>query len=233
MNNIKFIRGFIASTVAVVVFQALPIHVEAAISIAWENTDESVVSTQIYRTTTGMLSAPDSRYLIVEASNTQTSYRDTNVVPGTQYYYTLFNLDENGNYSDPASVQIVNSGQIVTPPVDPALPPANSGARTQTLARINVRASASATAQVLRVVNVGSTGTIVGGPVTNGGITWIQVQYDGGVTGWSAKQYLTNVGDTAATTEFVSDPQKAELIRQIQAKLVTLIQQLLTLLQNQ
>ena len=56
--------------------------------------------------------------------------------------------------------------------------------------RLKVRQNASATSVLLGTQPIGMTGTIVDGPVTSGGYSWLKVNYSSGVDGWSAANWL-------------------------------------------
>jgi hypothetical protein len=56
--------------------------------------------------------------------------------------------------------------------------------------RLNVRQNASDTSVLLGTQPMGMTGTIVDGPVTSGGYSWLKVNYSSGVDGWSVANWL-------------------------------------------
>ncbi|MHB8710434.1 MAG: fibronectin type III domain-containing protein [Minisyncoccota bacterium] len=55
---------------------------------------------------------------------------------------------------------------------------------------LNVRATASATGTLLGTQATGALGTVIGGPVSADGFNWWNINYDSGVDGWSAEDYL-------------------------------------------
>lgn len=64
------------------------------------------------------------------------------------------------------------------------------GDRVQTNANLNVRATASPTGTLLGTQTSGALGTVIAGPTVNGGFTWWNINYDTGVDGWSAEDFL-------------------------------------------
>jgi uncharacterized protein YraI len=64
------------------------------------------------------------------------------------------------------------------------------GQRVQTNSNLNVRATPSTLNGSLGVQNMGVAGTIVGGGIFAGTHYWWNINYDTGVDGWSAQDYL-------------------------------------------
>ena len=61
-----------------------------------------------------------------------------------------------------------------------------------TSSNLNVRKEPSSSANILGMVNLGSSGVVVGGPVSSGSHNWWQVRYDeSGLVGWSAGDWLS------------------------------------------
>jgi PKD repeat protein len=90
---------------------------------------------------------------------------------------------------------------------------------------LNIRSGPSLTDPVISKVAVGTQGTVIGGPTSSGGLTWIQVRYDNGITGWSAQNYLVSLNTSTIPTTQVSTLTEAErqnLIKQIQQKIIEL-----------
>lgn len=234
---------FLGAATLLMLTAFLPENAKAAVSLTWQNDDPTIVKTQIFRTTvgTGALTAPNAQFFLAEVSSAVTSFRDTTVLPGFSYYYTLFNFDESGVYSDPASVYFTVNREGEGLPENPPPPPENTlenndDKRVWIYTRLNVRSGPSSTAPVVAVANANTYGTIISSPTTVGGISWVQVRYDNGVTGWSAQNYLrpaSSATSVSSGTPSLSDAQRQELIRQIQAQLVILIQKLLAALQAQ
>ena len=56
---------------------------------------------------------------------------------------------------------------------------------------LNVRGSANTTGALLGTQGTGAPGSVIGGPVVQGGFTWWNINYDTGVDGWSAEDFLT------------------------------------------
>ncbi|MDQ5922811.1 MAG: Beta helix protein, partial [Patescibacteria group bacterium] len=69
---------------------------------------------------------------------------------------------------------------------------------------LNVRGTASATGTLLGTQTSGALGTVTAGPTSADGYVWWNVNYDSGVDGWSAENYLTSytapTPDTTAPT---------------------------------
>lgn len=63
--------------------------------------------------------------------------------------------------------------------------------------RINLRSAAGTSASVVTILNVGATGTILGGPTIANGYTWWQIRTSGGSTGWCIEDGL---GDDDGST---------------------------------
>lgn len=77
-------------------------------------------------------------------------------------------------------------GSTATPPPPPPPPPATFavGNRIQVATTTNVRAAGAMAGALLGTQPVGAVGTVVGGPVVSDSITWWQVTFDSGVSGW-------------------------------------------------
>ena len=67
------------------------------------------------------------------------------------------------------------------------------GNNIKTNANVNVRKTASPTGPSVGVEKLGATGIVIGGPTTQGGIIWWQIQYSNGLLGWSAESFLDKV----------------------------------------
>jgi hypothetical protein len=98
----------------------------------------------------------------------------------------------------PSRVVTVNTAPIPIPP--PSAPAVTSTSTKFSLndrvianANVNVRSSSNIGASILGTQPNGSQGTIVGGPMLQGGFHWWNVNYDSGVDGWSAQDFLTKV----------------------------------------
>jgi hypothetical protein len=210
----------------------VPVVGKAAINLHWDNADNNIVKTDIYRTVTGNLTGPDSRYFIASVYVPSTSYRDTGVNKGVKYYYTLFNFDDNGVMSDPGSVYFTDDDGMIEEeqPIEEKPVTDNGGVKTTT--RVNVRNNPGLTAAILRVAEAGSRGTLTGESATSDGREWVKMMFDTGVTGWVAKQYVTDE-TTTVVQPTLTDTERAEKIRQIQVLLADLISKLITLLRAQ
>jgi hypothetical protein len=76
-------------------------------------------------------------------------------------------------------------GEPPPDPTDPTDPPAYAaGARIQTAVVATVSSAASTTASILATLPAGTLGTVLAGPTESGGVSWWQVQFDSGLTGW-------------------------------------------------
>src|SRR3989344_3240732 len=67
------------------------------------------------------------------------------------------------------------------------------GNTVQTTTTVNVRQTASATGTLLGTQTTGVQGTVVAGPTYADGFHWWQVNYNSGVDGWSAEDFLVKV----------------------------------------
>lgn len=66
-----------------------------------------------------------------------------------------------------------------------------------TSSKLNVRSNPSGTAGILGKVNSGATGVVVDGPVISGSYSWWKVQYNSGLVGWSAGDWLSKNASVA------------------------------------
>lgn len=90
-----------------------PTKAATSISLTWELTEPEVtVSSRIYRTTTGFLSDPDQQYFVAEVPVSSNVYTDTSVSAINKYYYSIFQVDNEGLTFDPAY-------QMLTPVITP------------------------------------------------------------------------------------------------------------------
>ncbi|HEV2210257.1 MAG TPA: hypothetical protein VG167_15880, partial [Verrucomicrobiae bacterium] len=64
------------------------------------------------------------------------------------------------------------------------------GDRVQVTASLNVRSVPSTSGTLLGTQPVGALGTVTGGPTNANGFNWWNINYDTGVDGWSAENYL-------------------------------------------
>jgi hypothetical protein len=65
-----------------------------------------------------------------------------------------------------------------------------TGQSVTTTAALNVRSTPSTSGAIVGTQPTGATGTIVGGPVSQGGYWWWQVNYATGADGWSVENWL-------------------------------------------
>ena len=64
------------------------------------------------------------------------------------------------------------------------------GAQVRATESVNVRSAASLSADVLGVVKAGTIGFVSEGPVTADGYDWVEVNWEGGLFGWSVQNYV-------------------------------------------
>lgn len=64
---------------------------------------------------------------------------------------------------------------------------------------LNVRATANTAGTLLGTQATGAFGTVISGPIAQGGFNWWNVNYDTGVDGWSVENYLTKAVATTDT----------------------------------
>jgi hypothetical protein len=69
---------------------------------------------------------------------------------------------------------------------------------------LNVRATANTTGTLLGTQATNALGTVIGGPTAQGGFNWWNVNYDSGVDGWSAEDFLVKAAATPAPTVTIS-----------------------------
>ena len=90
----------------------------------------------------------------------------------------------------------------------PATPTTNSITLTAlTTDTLNVRTLPSTTSEVSAVVPQGMRGTVLSGPAVANGYQWYNIQYDNGVQGWSAANWVALNSNTAVapTNETIAD----------------------------
>ena len=101
---------------------------------------------------------------------------------------------------------------VITPTPTPTPAPTSGvftvGQRVQTTVNLNVRATPATTGTLLGNQSAGSQGTVVSGPVPQGGYNWWQINYDSGADGYSVENYLFAV----ATPVPVLDPTPTPVI---------------------
>jgi beta-glucanase (GH16 family) len=92
-----------------------------------------------------------------------------------------------GGTSAPQSATVT-----VTAPITPASTKFSLNDRVQVSSGpLNVRSTANTTGTQLGTQATGALGTVIGGPVAQGGYSWWNINYDSGVDGWSVEDYLT------------------------------------------
>ena len=89
---------------------------------------------------------------------------------------------------------ITGSTPTQSPNPSPSIPPSvkftlNSRVQVSS-APLNVRATANTGGTLLGVQTLGTLGTVVSGPTAQGGYNWWQVNFDSGVDGWAAEDFM-------------------------------------------
>ncbi len=87
-----------------------------------------------------------------------------------------------------------NNSLSITITVAAAAPAFVIGDRVQTIANLNVYATASTSGTILGQQQLGNLGTVVGGPTTVNGVVWWNIDYDIGADGWDIQDYLAPAG---------------------------------------
>jgi chitodextrinase len=118
------------------------------------------------------------------ASPLTSSYSNTGLTASTQYTYTVSAYDAAGNTS--AQSSSVSATTQATPVVTNKF---IIGDRVHTTSNLKVRSTANGT--LLGTQKKGSYGTVTAGPVTSGNYVWWNVNFDAGVDGWSAENWLS------------------------------------------
>ncbi len=120
------------------------------------------------------------------------------VSPVVNTTYTLACTGTGGTATQSASVV-----------VSPASTKFSVNDRIQTTAVVNVRGTASPTGTLLGTQAIGMQGVVTGGPTANGGYNWWNINFDSGVDGWSAEDYLVRATTSAPapTLSFSAAPQ--------------------------
>jgi len=110
-----------------------------SIKLSWTNTTDDIAKLVLMRSTGAYPSGnptTDPKDVIATLPATTNSYHDTEVTPGTTYYYALYTADAAGAFSDPASVSFTPNGK-------------NGGSATD---------SVSASLSFMRALSLGDTG---------------------------------------------------------------------------
>jgi chitodextrinase len=115
------------------------------------------------------------------------SYSNTSLSPSTLYLYTVSAYDAAGNTSNQSSPTSATTLLVSSPSVA-----FTTSQRIQTTSNLNVRATASASGTLLGTQSLGSLGTIISGGTLADGLYWWNVNYDSGVDGYSAENYLAS-----------------------------------------
>jgi hypothetical protein len=74
------------------------------------------------------------------------------------------------------------------------------GARVITTANLFVYATPSTSGTILSAEKLGSSGTVIGGPITTTNFVWWNIDYDIGATGWSIQDYQAEVNPIPTVT---------------------------------
>ena len=79
-----------------------------------------------------------------------------------------------------------------TPPATPG--GITVGSSVRATANVNCRSSpATSGSNVIKTMPSGSTGVVIGGPVSADGYVWWQIRRSDGTTGWSVQDYLAKI----------------------------------------
>lgn len=132
------------------------------------------------------------------ATSAVNSYSVTGLTADTTYSFTVSAYDMAGNNSgQSASVSIRTKASVVPPSTIFMI---NDRVYVAS-GPLNVRATASSTGTLLGTQAINAVGTVVGGPVAQGDLVWWNIDYDTGVDGWSAENYLAEyVGPATGDT---------------------------------
>ncbi len=94
----------------------------------------------------------------------------------------------------PPSTPVPSPSPTPVPPPSPIVPSLSTkfvtGQRVQTTASLGVRAIASVSGTLLGTESIGSLGTIISGGTSADGFFWWNVNYDSGINGYSAEDFL-------------------------------------------
>ncbi|MDC1205403.1 hypothetical protein N8083_00985 [Candidatus Pacebacteria bacterium] len=103
-----------------------------------------------------------------------------------------------------------NTGDVVNAPANTTAPQKSprfdKGESIKTTTSVSVRKSPGTSGAKLGVESGGSFGTIVGGPESANGYWWYRVAYTGGVTGWSAQDFLSIRSAAEQPNDNADDP---------------------------
>ena len=120
---------------------------------------------------------------------------------------TIYVMDQDHNTASESFVLTVNSVIQPTPtptptPVPPTIPSGLVvGDAVVTTSNLNVRNLPSTTATSLGTAPLGTSGTIISGPISANGFTWYQVSYASTpvLNGWSASEFLVKSSSVSPT----------------------------------
>ena len=121
---------------------------------------------------------------------TGTSYSNTGLTASTAYSYTVRATDAAGNLSPNSSTASATTQGVTSPPPPPSTKFSINDRVQVSSGPLNVRATANTTGTLLGTQPTSALGTIVAGPTAQGGFNWWSINYDTGVDGWSAEDYL-------------------------------------------
>ena len=93
------------------------------------------------------------------------------------------------------------------PPTATSIPGGSLVGKTvETTTRVNFRAGPGTGNAIVAVLDAGTRGTVLAGPVISGSYTWYQLSIDGTGTGWLADSYIRQVNGGAPTMVPTSTP---------------------------
>ena len=89
-----------------------------SVILDWGSIDYDLCqSIKIYRSTTSFVTTPDVSSLLATLTCSDITYHDEAVVPSTTYFYSLFTVDDQAVFSDPATISFVTEPAPIIPPV--------------------------------------------------------------------------------------------------------------------
>lgn len=178
----------------------------SAISLTWTASTDAVGVTgyKIYRAGTQI------------GTSATNSYSDSGLTAGTAYSYTVSAYDAAGNTSAQSTSASATTQSGTIPPSTKFTTGQRIQATPGTGSNLNVRATASASGTLLGTQPNGVLGTIVSGGTSVGGYYWWNINFDSGVDGYAAEDYLS-----AYAASVVGDFNSDGLVNSIDLSLLT------------
>ena len=156
------------------------------INLSWSASTDNVGVTgyQVFRNGT-LVGSPSTN-----------SFSDTGLSASTAYSYTVKARDAAGNTSASSNTaSATTQAGSTTPPPTTTSGTISVGDRIQVSSGpLNVRSTASPTGGLVGTIPAGQNGTVVSGPITNGGYTWWQIDFDWTYPdGWVAQDFIVSI----------------------------------------